>query len=103
MEQITLRIPVRLKADLEREAESQGVTRSEHIRNTLATRHEHDISQRVAELEAQIDELKDDLEYFKQQNKILTDEYQRQKEQTQALEVYQDTYRGRLKRRLFNE
>ena len=42
MEQITLRIPKDTLADIEREAEEHGETRSEYIREILETRTEYD-------------------------------------------------------------
>lgn len=59
MQNVTVRLPVRLLAELEREAAQQGVSRSEYIRETLATRDEHAATQRErdrlrAEYERQI-------------------------------------------------
>ena len=46
---MAVRIPLRQKAELEREAEELGVSRSEYIRSILADRH------RVAELEERLE------------------------------------------------
>jgi len=56
MEQITLRIPLRLKAELEREAAERGVSRSEHMRNVLGQRADVDeLRDRLEQREARID------------------------------------------------
>jgi DNA repair exonuclease SbcCD ATPase subunit len=67
MQQITLRVGVRTLAELEREARDLGRTRSEHIRDVLESRHEHEqntdeLHGRVAELESERDDLRDRVE-----------------------------------------
>lgn len=47
--QVAVRIPIRQKAELEREAAERGVSRSEYIRSILDERHQ------VAELEERLD------------------------------------------------
>lgn len=47
--QVAVRLPIREKAELEREAAERGVSRSEYIRSTLRERH------RAAELEARLE------------------------------------------------
>jgi hypothetical protein len=42
MEQTTLRLPADLLEDLDEEAEEHGVSRSEYVRDILASRHEHE-------------------------------------------------------------
>lgn len=62
MEQITLRIPLRLKAELEREAAEHGVSRSEHMRNVLEQRADVDeLRDRLEQREARIDSLEEQL------------------------------------------
>lgn len=63
MQNVTVRLPLRLLAELEREADQHGVSRSEYIRDTLATRDEHERTQREcdrlrAEYEREIAALK---------------------------------------------
>jgi metal-responsive CopG/Arc/MetJ family transcriptional regulator len=62
VKQITLRLPVRLLAELEREAEDRGVSRSEHVRDTLAERADvEELRERLERREKRIDELEDQL------------------------------------------
>ena len=60
MHQITVRIPVRTLAALEREARERGVTRSEHLRDVLASRHADD--ERIETLETRIEVLESELD-----------------------------------------
>jgi len=56
--QVSVRIPLHLKAELEREADEHGVSRSEYIRTTLENRHEADrLRERLDVREERIDEL----------------------------------------------
>lgn len=60
--QIAVRIPLRLKAALEREARERGTSRSEYIRSILGSRHEAGrLRERVANREARIDQLEEQL------------------------------------------
>jgi hypothetical protein len=60
--QVSVRIPIRQKAELEREAAERGVSRSEYIRSILDDRHRADDlanridikTERIDELEAQL-------------------------------------------------
>jgi predicted RNase H-like nuclease (RuvC/YqgF family) len=62
MKQITLRLPVLLLAELEREAEDRGVSRSEHVRDTLAERADvEELRERLERREKRISELEDQL------------------------------------------
>jgi metal-responsive CopG/Arc/MetJ family transcriptional regulator len=67
MEQITLRLPVRTLAELEREAAKHGRSRSEHIRDVLESRQDAPADapnpERVRELETRIDDLRGDLQH----------------------------------------
>jgi len=57
-QQVAVRIPLRQKADLEREAAERGISRSEYIRNILTDRHRVDeLEERLETREARIDEL----------------------------------------------
>lgn len=56
MEQITVRLPGELLAELEAEADEAGVSRSEYIRDVLRTREHTDaLRDRIADKEARID------------------------------------------------
>jgi small-conductance mechanosensitive channel len=62
MEQVTLRLPVRLKAELEREAGERGVSRSEHVRDVLEKREEvAELRDRLERRERRIDDLEEQL------------------------------------------
>jgi chromosome segregation ATPase len=62
MEQVTLRLPTRLKAELEREADELGVSRSEHIRNVLGNREKTaELRDRLDRREQRIDDLEEQL------------------------------------------
>lgn len=71
-EQVAVRIPSRLKAKLEREADEREASRSEYIRNILADRHRTDeLEERMAIREERIDELETQLAELSQiQEKI---------------------------------
>ena len=96
MQNVTIRLPTRLLAELEREADQQGVSRSEYIRDTLATRHEHERTQREydrlrAEYEAEIAELERDLEHARARQdelRAMLKAANRRREETQALVEY---------------
>ena len=61
-QQVAVRIPLRQKAELEREAAERGVSRSEYIRNILADRHRVDeLAERLEIREDRIDELEQQL------------------------------------------
>lgn len=80
MEQITIRLPVRLLAELEREARESNRSRSEHIRDVLESRTEHDRDapdhERVRDLEAEIADLERTIEAQRNQMQVLTEAYQ---------------------------
>ena len=59
MEQITVRLPEGMLEGLDEEADEHGVSRSEYIRTTLESRHEHDAN--TAEYEAEVDRLRDEV------------------------------------------
>lgn len=62
MEQITLRLPVRLLAELEREARNRDRTRSEHIRDVLASRRNtRELEEQLAQRERRIEYLESQL------------------------------------------
>lgn len=62
MEQITLRLPARTLAGLEREAAERGVSRSEHVRDVLESRAEvRGLRERLERREARIDDLEEQL------------------------------------------
>jgi chromosome segregation ATPase len=71
MEQITLRIPENTLESIDSEAGEHGKSRSEHIRDILESRTEHDdpgeLHDRIADLEAERDELADEVEALKEQ------------------------------------
>lgn len=56
--QVAVRIPLRQKAELEREAEERGVSRSEYMREILSERHRvAELEERLGNREDRIDEL----------------------------------------------
>jgi metal-responsive CopG/Arc/MetJ family transcriptional regulator len=60
MQQITLRVDEDVLDEIEQEAEEAGVSRSEHIREVLRTRNEHDeirteYEERIESLETELD------------------------------------------------
>lgn len=58
MEQITLRLPETMVEELEEEADKEGVSRSEHIRDVLESRRDTDeLRDRIQSREERIDEL----------------------------------------------
>ena len=59
MEQITVRIPPEMLEELEAEADEHDASRSEYIRNTLESRHEHEAN--TAEYEAEVERLRDEV------------------------------------------
>ncbi len=59
--QVAVRIPLRQKAELEREAEEMGVSRSEYIRDILSDRH------LVAELEVRLETRQDRIDELESQ------------------------------------
>jgi uncharacterized membrane protein len=113
MEQITLRIPVRTLAELEREARDHGRSRSEHIRDVIESRRDMPRDapdpERVRELETRIDELRGDLQH----ERARADELQgmlkaahRRNDEVEALVAYVEDRKGvvgRAKRWLFGE
>lgn len=74
MEQVTLRLPLRLKAELEREAAERGVTRSEHVRDVLWSRGEAD------DLRAQVKQLRDRVEQREERIDDLEEQLRRRSE-----------------------
>ena len=62
MEQITLRLPTRQLAELEREADERGVSRSEHVRDVLESRADvTELRERLDRRERRIDDLEEQL------------------------------------------
>lgn len=59
--QVAVRIPLRQKAELEREAAERGISRSEYIRSILADRHQ------VAELEGRLETRQERIEELETQ------------------------------------
>lgn len=61
-QQVAVRIPLRQKAELEREADGLGVSRSEYIRSILEDRHRADeLADRLETRERRIDQLEEQL------------------------------------------
>jgi predicted nucleic acid-binding Zn-ribbon protein len=61
-QQVAVRIPLRQKAELEREAAERGTSRSEYIRNILTDRHRvNELQQRLDIREERINELETQL------------------------------------------
>ena len=62
METLTLKVEVRTKAELEREAADQGVNRSAYVRGLIEARHEvDDLREQVREQETTINRLDNQL------------------------------------------
>lgn len=69
MQQITVRLPDEMIDALEEEAEEQGVSRSEHMRNVIGSRRDADqlheeiarLEERLESRETRIDELEEQL------------------------------------------
>jgi chromosome segregation ATPase len=111
MEQITLRLPVRTLAELEREARDHGRSRSEHIRDVIESRQDTPPDapdpERVRELETRIDELRGDLQHERARADELQGMLQaatRRNRETEALVEYVESKPGvvgRAKRWLF--
>lgn len=60
--QVAVRIPLRQKAELEREAREKGVSRSEYMRTILDDRHRvSELEERVVQKQNRIDELETQL------------------------------------------
>lgn len=61
-QQVAVRIPLRQKAELEREAADRGVSRSEYIRSILSDRHRADkLEKQLDTREARVEELEEQL------------------------------------------
>ena len=90
MEQITLRLPVRTLAELERDARDAGRSRSEHIRDILDSRQDVPADapdpERVHELEAEIVELERKLERSQNAYQTLIEERQEKQELVRYVE-----------------
>lgn len=68
MDQITLRLDDDLKTELEKEADERGVSRSEHIRDVLASRRD---TERLQErLEAREDRIEDLEEQLRERSRV---------------------------------
>ena len=94
MHQITVRIPVRTLAALEREARERGVTRSEHLRDVLASRHAD--SDRIETLETRIEVLESELDTLETECERLQSEKRQliaDRQATQALVEYVEVER----------
>jgi metal-responsive CopG/Arc/MetJ family transcriptional regulator len=62
MEQITLRVPIELKKELDGDADERGVSRSEYVREVLRTRRDTErLREQLESREARIDELEEQL------------------------------------------
>lgn len=79
MKNITVRLDEDMIAELEAEADEHGKTRSEHIRDTLATHHEHGVEHgeyedQIAELEEQIAELETENERLRNEKRLILEQ-----------------------------
>ena len=89
MQQVTFRLHVRTLAALEREARERGVTRSEHLRDVLASRHAD--RERIETLETRIEVLESELDTLETECERLQSEKQtliERRATTQALVEY---------------
>jgi len=74
MEQITVRIPEEELAELEAEADEHGVSRSEHIRTVLESRHEE------ADREAELERLRTQVERLRTEKQLILQEREEKSE-----------------------
>jgi len=106
MKQITLRLPIRTLAELEREARDAGRSRSEHIRDVLESRRDTPEDapdpERVRELEQQLAARERDLdaaEARQDELRTMLKAANRRNDETQALVRYvEERKKGRLTR-----
>jgi TolA-binding protein len=92
MKNITVRLDEDLIDELEREADEHDVSRSEYIRNTLATRDEHDAThdeyeQEINDLKKQIDELETENERMRNEKRQILEQ---REENTELVEYVQE-------------
>ena len=80
MEQITIRIPAEELEELEAEADEHGVSRSEHIRDLLASRHED------AEREAEIERLRAEVERLQKEKRLILEDREEKQELVRYVE-----------------
>lgn len=78
MEQITLRLSQETIDDVEDEAEEADVTRSEHLRDVIESRHEH--AEDVERLQEEVDELRTEVERLRNEKRALVDDRQERQE-----------------------
>lgn len=90
MRQITLRVPEDVLDEIEAEAEADGVTRSERIRDILRTRSEH------AEHEERIDELETTLERLKREKRMVLEQAEEHGELVEYVEQERQIQRKRF-------
>jgi metal-responsive CopG/Arc/MetJ family transcriptional regulator len=74
MEQITVRLPEEVLEELEAEADEHGVTRSEHIRATLASRNDDESEAEVERLRDEVAELERDVERLQNEKQLILQE-----------------------------
>lgn len=79
MRNITVRLAEELIEELEAEADEHGKTRSEHIRDTLVTRHEHnrehaEYEQQLAEYEQWVEELEMENERLRNEKRLIIEQ-----------------------------
>jgi len=82
MQQITLRLSADMIESLEGEADERGVSRSEHLRDVIDSRHEHEAE--VDELREEVDELQTEVERLRNEKQLVLEE----REEKQKLARY---------------
>ena len=87
MEQITLRLPADVLADVEEEAEEAGTSRSEYLRDVIESRNEHaEDAERIRE---EADELRIEVERLRREKRQILD----QRKENQELVAWADKQR----------
>jgi len=74
MEQITVRLPEEVLEELEAEADEHGVTRSEHIRATLASRNDDESEAELERLRDEVADLERDVERLQNEKQLILQE-----------------------------
>lgn len=84
MEQITLRLPLRTLAEVDREAEEAGTSRSEYLRDVVESRNEH--GEEAERLREEVDELRTEVERLRREKRQILSEREEKKELARYVE-----------------
>lgn len=83
MKNITVRLDEEMIEELEQEADEHGRTRSEHIRTTLATRHEH--NEHADEQKRRIEDLERENERLRNEKRLIVEQREEHTELVNAV------------------